>query len=72
LLLSPQTIRWVDLMVVCLSTKIHTLTDQRACPVTVILTGRHSGDNPLLVPLLDLHRRQQRNKPPGSCPRAGR
>ena len=42
-----------------LSTKIHTLTDQRARPVTVILTPGQSGDNPQLVPLLDLHRRQQ-------------
>lgn len=42
-----------------LSTKIHTLTDQRACPVTVILTPGQAGDNPQLVPLLDLHRRQQ-------------
>ncbi len=43
-----------------LSTKIHTLTDQRCCPVTVILTPGQSGDNPQLVPLLDLHRRQPR------------
>lgn len=43
-----------------LSTKIHTLTDQRASPVTVILTGGQSGDNPQLMPLLDLHRWQQR------------
>jgi len=42
-----------------LSTKIHTLTDQPCCPVTVILTPGQSGDNPQLVPLLDLHRRQQ-------------
>jgi len=42
-----------------LSTKIHTLTDQRACPVTVILTPGQAGDNPQLVPLLDLHRQQQ-------------
>lgn len=49
-----------------LSTKIHTLTDQGASPVTVILTGGQSGDNPQLVPLLDLHRRQQ---PPGSAAR---
>ena len=42
-----------------MSTKIHTLTDQRCCPVTVILTPGQAGDNPQLVPLLDLHRRQQ-------------
>jgi len=42
-----------------LSTKIHTLTDQRTCPVTVILTPGQAGDNPQLVPLLDLHRQQQ-------------
>ena len=42
-----------------LSTKIHTLTDQRCCPVTVIATPGQAGDNPQLVPLLDLHRRQQ-------------
>ncbi len=46
-----------------LSTKIHTLTDQRACPVTVILTPGQSGDNPQLVPLLDLHRRQHPRGP---------
>jgi len=51
--LSPRTSRGG------LSTKIHTLTDQRCCPVTVILTPGQSGDNPQLVPLLDLHRRQQ-------------
>ncbi len=33
--------------------------------MTVILTGGHSGDNPQLVPLLDLHRRQQRTGPAG-------
>jgi putative transposase len=42
-----------------LSTNIHTLTDQRCCPVTVILTPGQAGDNPQLVPLLDLHRQQQ-------------
>jgi len=47
------------------STKIHTLTDQQACPVTVILTPGQAGDNPQLVPLLDLHRQQR----PG--PRSG-
>lgn len=41
-----------------MSTKIHTLTDDRTCPVTVILTAGQNGDNPQLVPLLDLHRRQ--------------
>jgi transposase len=41
-----------------LSTKIHALTDDRTRPVTVILTGGQAGDNPQLVPLLDLHRRQ--------------
>jgi putative transposase len=41
-----------------LSTKIHTLTDDRTRPVTVILTAGQDGDNPQLVPLLDLHRRQ--------------
>ena len=46
-----------------LSTKIHTATDQRCCPVTVILTPGQSGDNPQLVPLLDLHRSQQARGP---------
>jgi transposase len=41
-----------------LSTKIHTLTDDRTRPVTVILTAGQDGDNPQLVPLLDLHRSQ--------------
>ena len=41
-----------------LSTKIHTLTDDRTRPVAVILTAGQSGDNPQLEPLLDLHRQQ--------------
>jgi len=41
-----------------LSTKIHALTDDRTRPVTVILTGGQAGDNPQLVSLLELHRRQ--------------
>ena len=49
-----------------LSTKIHTLTDDRTRPVTVVLTAGQDGDNPQLVPLLDLHRRQF---PPGRAPR---
>lgn len=49
-----------------LSTKIHTLTDDRTRPVTVILTAGQDGDNPQLVPLLDLHRRQF---PTGRTPR---
>lgn len=49
-----------------LSTKIHALTDDRTRPVTVILTGGQAGDNPQLVPLLDLHRRQS---PPGQVRR---
>ena len=43
-----------------LSTKIHALTDQRTRPVSLILTPGQSGDNPQLVPLLDLHREQRR------------
>jgi len=42
-----------------MSTKIHTLTDQRACLVTVILSPGQAGDNSQLVPLLDLYRRQR-------------
>lgn len=49
-----------------LSTKIHALTDDRTRPDTVILTGGQAGDNPQLVPLLDLHRRQS---PPGQAHR---
>jgi transposase len=41
-----------------LSTKIHTLTDDRTRPVAVILTPGQSGDNPQLEPLLDLHQQQ--------------
>lgn len=41
-----------------LSTKIHALTDDRTRPITLILTGGQAGDNPQLVPLLDLHRSQ--------------
>lgn len=40
-----------------LSTKIHTLTDQRTIPVALILTGGQAGDNPQLLPLLALYRR---------------
>ena len=42
-----------------MSTKIHTLTDGRTRPVTVILTPGQAGDNPQLTPLLELHRRQR-------------
>ena len=45
-----------------LSTKIHALTDDHTRPITVILTGGQAGDNPQLVPLLELHHRQS---PPG-------
>lgn len=38
-----------------LTTKIHTLTDQVLCPVTVILTAGQAGDTPQLAPLLDAH-----------------
>jgi transposase len=41
-----------------LSTKIHALTDDHTRPITVILTGGQAGDNPQLVPLLELHHRQ--------------
>jgi len=43
-----------------LSTKIHALTDQRTRPVALILTGGQAGDNPQLLPLLDVHRRWNR------------
>lgn len=36
-----------------LTTKIHTLTDERTAPVAMILTAGQAGDNPQLVPLLD-------------------
>ncbi len=39
---------------------MHALTDDRTRPITVILTGGQAGENPQLVPLLDLHRRQSR------------
>jgi transposase len=42
-----------------LSTKIHALTDTGTRPVAVILTAGQAGDNPQLMPLLDLHERQQ-------------
>ena len=42
-----------------MSTKIHTLTDGKTRPVTMILTPGQAGDNPQLVPLLELHRRQR-------------
>lgn len=36
-----------------LSTKIHLATDGRGLPMSVVLTGRHAGDNPQLLPVLD-------------------
>ena len=45
-----------------LTTKIHTLTDERTAPVTMILTPGQAGDNPQLVPLLDAHARQERTR----------
>jgi putative transposase len=38
-----------------LTTKIHALTDQATCPVTVLLTAGQAGDNPQLIPLLDAY-----------------
>jgi transposase len=35
--------------------KIHALTDQATCPVTVLLTAGQAGDNPQLIPLLDAY-----------------
>ena len=40
-----------------LSTKIHALTDQYCCPLTVLLSPGQAGDNPQLIPLLDAHHR---------------
>jgi transposase len=37
------------------TTKIHALTDQDCCPVTMLLTPGQAGDNPQLAPLLDVH-----------------
>jgi transposase len=45
-----------------LTTKIHTLTDERTAPVTMILTPGQAGDNPQLMPLLDAHARQERGR----------
>ena len=42
-----------------LSTKIHALTDAGTRPITLILTPGQAGDNPQLLPLLDLHERQR-------------
>lgn len=38
-----------------LTTKIHALTEQVSCPVTVGLTAGQAGDNPQLSSLLDAH-----------------
>lgn len=38
-----------------LSTKIHALTDQHCCPLTVLLSPGQAGDNPYLSPLLAAH-----------------
>ena len=39
-----------------LSTKIHAVTDQYCCPLTVLLSPGQAGDNPYLPPLLAAHR----------------
>ena len=44
------------------TTKIHALTDQSCSPTTLLLSAGQAGDNPMLVPLLSLHRAHQ----PGS------
>lgn len=43
-----------------LSTKIHALTDLRTRPVALILTGGQAGDNPQLLPLIEVYRRWYR------------
>src|SRR5438067_304158 len=45
-----------------LTTKIHTLTDEQAAPVAMILTPGQAGDNPQLVPLLDARARAERGR----------
>ena len=40
-----------------LSTKIHALTDQYCCPITVMLSPGQAGDNPYLQPLIEAHHR---------------
>src|SRR6476619_7672507 len=50
-----------------LSTKIHTLTDDRTRPVAVILTPGQAGDNPQLEPLLDLHQQKYPAHDPGTA-----
>ena len=39
-----------------LTTKVHALTDVGCAPVTMMLSTGQAGDNPHLLPLLDLHR----------------
>lgn len=43
-----------------MSTKIHALTDLRTRPVALILTGGQAGDNPQVLPLLDVYRQWHR------------
>jgi len=45
-----------------LTTKIHALTDQHCSPLTVQLTAGQAGDNPMLWPLLEEHRRVTRDR----------
>lgn len=45
-----------------LTTKIHALADQACAPVTMLLTPGQSGDNPQLLPLLDVRRSQGRTR----------
>src|SRR4030081_1311626 len=56
-----------------LTTKIHALTDQATCPVTVLLTAGQAGDNPQLIPLLDAHQAARSadgtGKTPSGCSR---
>ena len=44
------------------SAKVHALTDAGCAPVTMIFSAGQAGDNPYLLPLIDLHETSDRNR----------
>jgi hypothetical protein len=44
------------------TTKIHALADERASPVTMLLSAGQAGDNPMLIPLLAAHHQHDHNR----------
>lgn len=45
-----------------LTTKVHALTDAGCAPVTMMLSAGQAGDNPYLMPLIDVHKTSDRSR----------